>query len=93
MTWVAAHLRNNDPSTMKRHLQPFKTKGQTVCKSYHQRQLEARVKKTHLRHPFMPNGMSHCYQLGQFISVLSKVAKDVPDWAHGLYEPVIGHQT
>ena len=26
MTWVAAHLRHNDPSSMKRHLQPFKTK-------------------------------------------------------------------
>ena len=25
VTWVAAHLRHNDPSSMKRHLPPFKT--------------------------------------------------------------------
>ena len=25
VTWVSAHLRHNDPSSMKRHLQPFKT--------------------------------------------------------------------
>ena len=25
VTWVTAHLRHNDPSSMKRHLQPFKT--------------------------------------------------------------------
>ena len=25
VTWVAAHLRHNDPSSMKRHLPPFQT--------------------------------------------------------------------
>ena len=34
VTWVAAHLRHDDPSSMKRHLQPFKTKA-TSLETHH----------------------------------------------------------